>query len=378
MPVVLESADHMTATPSVLLRIVNRVAILKLNRPMVLNALSNEMVLNLTAALDRCRMDEQVVAVALVGAGEKAFCAGGDIRELHQYAVTKDRRWQKLLVDEYRLDYAIHNYPKPIIALLNGIVMGSGMGLAQGAWLRVATERTTMAMPQTRIGLVPDFGATYFMAQMPIEIQLYLALTGTALGGADAIFCNLADVYAPANWLMQFEERLKRVTSIALNPAFPDQLKRTLREIFQPSTFSMPAPAIRDSVPLIKHYFGSDSTVSDIIHNLTQGLEHYKSGEAKRWIGETLEALKQHSPTMLCVAREAMLRGRKMTLAECMRMELGIISQVIEEGDFLDGVRAHLIEKDRKPRWTPATICEVRKERVRYILSNPWLQKERR
>ncbi len=173
--------------PTILFRVVNRVAIVTLNRPSALNALSHEMVRELSILIERCRTDDDIVAVVLRGAGEKGFCAGGDVRALYRMATQKDTGWQQFFIDEYRLDYALHRFPKPVVALLDGITMGGGMGLGQGAKLRIVTDRTKIAMPETRIGFLPDVGATRFLGVMPAEVELYVGLTGATLSGADAL-----------------------------------------------------------------------------------------------------------------------------------------------------------------------------------------------
>ena len=185
------------AEPAILFRVLNRVAIITLNRPTALNALSHPMVRELAVLFERCRTDDGIVAVVLRGAGEKGFCAGGDVRELYRMKTRGETGWQAFFVDEYRLDYALHTFPKPVVALLDGITMGGGMGLGQAARLRVVTERTKIAMPETRIGFLPDVGATHFLAVMPVEVELYVGLTGVTLSGADAVRLQLADLCVP-------------------------------------------------------------------------------------------------------------------------------------------------------------------------------------
>jgi enoyl-CoA hydratase/carnithine racemase len=357
------------AEPAVLYRVVNRVAIMTLNRPSALNALSHEMVRELFVLIERCRTDDDIVAVVLRGAGEKGFCAGGDVRELHRLAGLGQKEgehgWQQFFIDEYRLDYVLHTFPKPVVALLDGISMGGGMGLGQGAQLRIVTERTKIAMPETRIGFLPDVGATRFLSVMPVEVELYVGLTGVTLSGADALRCQLADLCVPTEWLATFEERLQRMpTDGALLPA--------LRAVFEPPCNIIPHAALGPFTQLIMRHFDRRSGVDRIVASLYHDLDREPPREVRQWLQSTYDALTTHSPTMLHVTREALLRGRQMTLAECFRMELGIVTRVIEEGDFCEGVRAHLVDKDRKPRWAPATLAEVRPERVRHFLSSPW------
>ena len=195
----------MEAEREILFRVVNRVAIITLNRPAALNALSHAMVRELAVLVEHCRTDSGIVALVLKGAGAKGFCAGGDVREVHRLAKNGDSRWLAFFVDEYRLDYALHTFPKPVVALLDGIAMGGGMGLGQAARLRIVTERSKIAMPETRIGFLPDVGATRFLSVMPAEVELYVGLTGATLSGADALRLQLADLCVPAEWLASFE-----------------------------------------------------------------------------------------------------------------------------------------------------------------------------
>ena len=180
----LERAEQ-AEDDTVLVSVVNRVAVLTLNRPGALNALSHRMVRELAEHVERCRTDERIIALVLRGNGDKGFCAGGDVRALYHAAqeglAGGTPSWQSFFIDEYRLDFALHAFPKPIVALLDGITMGGGMGLAQAASLRIATERSKIAMPETRIGFVPDVGATRFLSVMPLELELYVGLTGATL-----------------------------------------------------------------------------------------------------------------------------------------------------------------------------------------------------
>ncbi|CAM2184100.1 3-hydroxyisobutyryl-CoA hydrolase [Paraburkholderia sacchari] len=365
------------AGPDVLYRVVNRVAIITLNRPAALNALSHAMVREIAVLLERVRHDDSIVALVLEGAGPKGFCAGGDVRAIDSLARAGERLgengWQQFFVDEYRLDFALHTFGKPLVALLDGVTMGGGMGLGQAASLRVATTRTKIAMPETRIGMLPDVGATHFLAKMPVETELYVGLTGVLLTGADALHCHLADICVPGEWLDGYEARLARAS-------MDGDVLAALRAVFDVSgeasgasdVSSAPASALAARAPLIERHFVRRARVEQIVASLKADLEHEQPEDVRAWLEATLEALTHYSPTMLEVTREALLRGRQMTLAENFRMELGIVARAIEEGDFCEGVRAHLVDKDRKPRWAPATLAELREERVQHFLCSPW------
>ncbi|WP_414441338.1 enoyl-CoA hydratase/isomerase family protein [Burkholderia sp. 22PA0106] len=361
------TAAATAAPPEVTMRVINRVAVVTLDRPAALNALSHAMVRELAVLIERCRRDDAIVAVVLRGAGGKGFCAGGDVRALYREAQAGSRDWIGFFVDEYRLDYALHTFPKPLVALMDGITMGGGMGLAQGAALRVTTERSKIAMPETRIGFVPDVGATHFLSALPVELALYIGLTGVTLSGADALAARLADVCVPGAWLDTFEQRLERADFTGAD------LPGALRAVFEPPANVVPHAALEGQLPWIVRHFDRRSSVERIVATLRQELDRDETGrEYRQWLLATLDALLGHSPTMLAVTRDALLRGRQMTLAEAFRMELEIGVRAIEEGDFIEGVRAHLVDKDRRPRWSPASLAEVSGERVRHFLSSPW------
>ncbi|MGN6666560.1 MAG: enoyl-CoA hydratase/isomerase family protein [Trinickia sp.] len=358
------SSATQQAQGRVLSHVVNGVAILTLDRPQALNALSHAMVRELARHIERCREDDSIVALVLRGSGEKGFCAGGDVRALYHAAnegrIDGEDGWRTFFIDEYRLDFALHAFPKPIVALADGIAMGGGMGLAQAASLRVATQRSKIAMPETRIGFVPDVGATRFLSVMPVALALYIGLTGAVLSGADAVRCSLADVCVDSEWLQGYEARLASLP--------PAQVRTRLREAFVPPGAPPPHAPIDAMLPAIEKHFDARLNVSEMADSLVAA----SPSEQHAWRQTALDALRSCSPTMLHVTREAILRGRRMTLADAYRMELGIVSRAIEEGDFREGVRAHLIDKDRAPRWQPASLADVHPERIAHFLNSPW------
>lgn len=351
-------------TPEVGFEIVNRVAIVTLDRPHALNALSHDMIALLTDIFAQCAEDDSIAAVVLRGAGERAFCAGGDVRKLYHAARNDplhETPWLKFFIDEYRLDYTVHRFAKPVVALMDGIVMGGGMGLAQGAALRIATERTRMAMPETRIGLLPDVGATHFLRVLPRDLALYVGLTGARLSGADAKRVGLADECVPSAWLRGFIERLEKVRW----DDSPDAIAQ-LRRVFVPSANIERHAPLDDIRAQIRRHFSVCATggVERIVASL--------AADESDWARATLAALESHSPTMLEVTHHALMRGRQMPLADCFRMELGIVYRAIDDGDFVEGVRALIIDKDERPRFAPTTLAQVRAGRVQHFLSSPW------
>ncbi|WP_338925462.1 enoyl-CoA hydratase/isomerase family protein [Mycetohabitans endofungorum] len=345
-------------------QVINRVAVVTLNRPDALNALSHSMVRTLAQWVEQCRTDDQILALVLRGAGDKGFCAGGDVRALYRLASAGERSWQAFFIDEYRLDFALHHFPKPVVALMDGITMGGGMGLAQGASLRIATQRSRIAMPETRIGFVPDVGATRFLAVMPVELELYVGLTGVTLSGADAQRLGLADLLVDADALRDFDVRLCEADTTDID--------RALKQAFGGPDSKPVRSTVDDWRALAMRHFNPRHSVEQIVASLHGHLSAGPREAEREWLSATLDALSAYSPTMLNVTRQALLRGRHMTLAECLRMELAIATQAIDHGDFCEGVRAHLIDKDKRPRWAPATLGEVREEHVAAMLRSPW------
>lgn len=360
---------------TVLFRTTHRIAHITLNRPKALNALDHSMIEQIAACLERCRHDEQVVAVVIDGSNEKAFCAGGDVRALLEPGQDARAHIERFFVDEYRLDYAIHRFPKPIVAIMDAVTMGGGMGLSQGATLRVATDRSRIAMPETKIGLTPDVGATHFLNRMPIDMALYVGLTGVTLSGSDAVACGLADICVPHAVLYDLESRLSKI-DIDTAARSRDALLTALRDACAPTDIAATDAIIERQRPWIARHFQRDASPMDIVASLDQALaelrECEETADERAWLTATRTALTQYSPTMIHVTREALLRGRDITLADSFRMEMGIVIRSIEEGDFREGVRAHLIDKDRAPKWKPDTLAAVTHERIEHFLASPW------
>ncbi|RQZ89685.1 enoyl-CoA hydratase/isomerase family protein [Burkholderia cepacia] len=351
--------------PEVMFRVVNRVALITLSRPAAFNPRSHGMVRELAALLERCRNNDGVVAVVLRGTGENGFSAVDDVRALYDMAAQRDA-WLPFFVDKYRLGCTVHTFPKPIVTLMDCPTMCGGMGLVQGAALRVATERSKIALTGTRIGLVPDLGAMHFLSRMPVELELYVGLTGAPLSGADTLSTRLADLCVPSSWLGTFETRIEHAN-------WNGDLLAVLRKVFEPPCNVVPHAALDSRMTWIARHFDRRSTVARIVATLKQDLARDElSREYRQWLQATLDALVSHSPAMLCVMREALLRGRKMTLADSFRMELGIVARAIEDGDFREGARAYFVDRDCKPCWTYTSIDETRAERVRHLLVSPW------
>ncbi len=350
--------------------------LITLARPKALNALSLQMIRTLTAQLLAWRDDDAVEVVAIRGSQRDpadaaghlpfgAFCAGGDIRFFHQAATRGDPALEDFFTEEYRLNHLIHHYAKPIVAFMDGIVMGGGMGIAQGARQRVVTERTKMAMPETGIGLFPDVGGGYFLSRCGGHMGEYLALTGCMLDGAQAVAVGLADYQVPSQRLAPLWDAL---ASGAI--ATGSDLDQALRAEAQVADA---APALWPPGP-VDRYFGLESVAA-----ILAALEADAATNA--WARATAEVLRQRSPLMLHVTLEQIRRARSMTLADELRMERDLVRHCFfpahlgrsgASTEVVEGVRALAMDKDHQPRWNPSRCEDVDAQMVKPFFVSPW------
>jgi enoyl-CoA hydratase/carnithine racemase len=346
----------------VIAQIEGRIGCITLNRPKALNALSLKMVRSLTQALLAWRDNPQVLAVAVRGTGKEgpfgAFCAGGDIRFFHQAAHAGDAALRDFFTEEYQLNHLIHTYSKPYIAFMDGIVMGGGMGISQGASVRVVTERTKMAMPETNIGLFPDVGGGYFLSRCPGRLGEYLGLTGHMLGGAQAVAAKLADIALPSGMLEPIWQTL--ISSPFENPESVERWVLAQAGAMTPEKLS--------PQPLIDTVFGLP-TVADILLQLESATDE--------WSQKTAQALRHRSPLMLHVALAQIRRARQMSLADDLRMERDMVHHCfhlrsVADSDTVEGIRALAVDKDHTPNWKPARVEEVDASDVTRFFASPW------
>ena len=343
--------DHLHTTLSAGL------ACITLDRPRALNALSLAMIRSMTAALQAWRDDPAVAVVVVRSSMGRAFCAGGDIRYFHEVASATPRGGSLTLEDffteEYALNHLIHHYPKPYVALMDGVVMGGGMGISQGSptlGLRVVTERTRMAMPEVGIGLFPDVGGSYFLSRVPAFLGRYLALTGHTIGGADAIHAGLADLLVP------FEDH----AGLLLALAGAGRHWRTVLEEF--AVPAPPSPLALQQATIARHFALDD--VAAIMASLATDTDEFAV--------QALASMRLRSPAMLCVTLEQLRRGAGMPLADCLRMERTMVRHCFERGDVVEGIRAAVIDKDHAPQWQPATLAEVDTALVASFFAPVW------
>ncbi|AOE84834.1 enoyl-CoA hydratase/isomerase family protein [Pseudomonas sp. TCU-HL1] len=331
----------------------NRVGHLTLNRPAGLNALTLPMVRLLHRHLWAWELDPDIVAVVIRGAGEKAFCAGGDIRMLHESHAAGDNQHLLFLEEEYALDEYLHNYAKPVLALLDGFVLGGGMGLAQAASLRVITERTRMGMPEVGIGFFPDVGGSYFLPRLPGELGVYLGVTGCHVRAADALYAGLADYSLPSERIAELDQALD---NLDWSYAPRENLLQLLAGL---ATERIPGSELKAFRQAIDRHF-----VLPDIKAIRQSLLAEDCPEFRDWAEETARVLDSRSPLAMAVTLELLRRGRHLSLADCFALELHLDYQWFDQGDLMEGVRALIIDKDKNPRWNPPTLAELTQERV--------------
>lgn len=345
----------------------NRIGFITLDRAKALNALSLDMVRTLAAVLRQWEHADEVLAVVIRASTERAFCAGGDIRFFHQVGTASPAGGSALLEDffteEYALNHLIHHYPKPYLAFMDGIVMGGGMGVAQGgpdSRLRIVTDRTAMAMPEVHIGLFPDVGGSYFLSRAPGKLGTWLGLTGQTIGAADALYADMADVCLPAAALPELLAALESqpFASSADVPALVRSYAAPYVAAFDPDT-SMLAMHRED----IDRHFGHD-TITAMVASLEK--------DGSEFSLKNLAALRRGSPLLLCVTLEQLRRGAGMTVADCLRMERTMVRHSFESTEVLKGIRARVIEKDNAPQWSPATLEEVSPAQVEHYFSEVW------
>ncbi|MFF8188368.1 enoyl-CoA hydratase/isomerase family protein [Microbacterium sp. NPDC016588] len=320
---------------------------LTLNRPRAINALDLGMIRLLSAALDRWERDTDVDLVLLDGAGERGFCAGGDVRALYDFVVQgRVDEVHTFFREEYALNHRIATYPKPIVAIADGVTMGGGIGLAGHARIRIVTERSQLAMPETRIGFTPDVGGSWLLGRAPGRLGEYLGLTGATMDAADALYAGFADHLVPVAHLSALHEALE----YRADPSSPTELVLLFDESPERSNLETWRPWIDDA-------FSADD-LDGILHRLRQ-----------RWEPEahaTADLLESSAPTAVSVTLEAVRRARALpSLHAALAQEYGLVMWfATTQPDLAEGIRAQLVDKDRSPSWSPAHRFELPPGRV--------------
>lgn len=358
----------------VLTHVTNRIGFIELARPQALNALSIAMVRAMQAALDAWRDDPEVLAVLVHTRHPRAFCAGGDIRFLYEsYRAADQASIDTFFIEEYRLNHAIFSYPKPYIALMNGVVMGGGMGISQGAHrtggLRVVDGTTRLAMPETRIGLFPDVGMGWFLARTPGALGRYLAVTGETLDAASALYAGLADVYIDGN------ARPALLDALQTEPfTSGDDIVKRIRHGAQVAERSrdpaqMTGCALAVARAWIDRHF-SRPTVVEILASLEAAQREAKGPEGE-WAEQMVGVLHERSPLSMAVSLEVVSRAEG-SMADVLRRDLDLTRSSVGQGDVMEGIRARIIDKDNHPHWRFARIEDVPAAEVEVMFKSPW------
>jgi enoyl-CoA hydratase len=330
----------MTA-PEVTFEREGRAGFITLNRPDTLNALTLGMIRHIHRMLARWSDDPTVAHVAIRANGSRAFCAGGDVRALYRPGLAKSSEWAEFYSEEYRLNTFIKRYPKPFIALVDGLVMGGGVGVSLHGSHRVAGDRMVFAMPETGIGLFPDVGATYLLSRLPGAIGLYLGLTGARVEARDALWSGIATHFVPSG----------RFPALTAALASADDVDRCLAEFTE-----TPAPGLlAQRRAAIDRLFAS-RTLGDLLSGLAKDSDGFAAA--------TLAELHAKSPTSLAIAFRQLTEGRGLSFEEAIALEFRIVCRIPLGQDFFEGIRAIVIDKDKAPRWQPATLKEITPEMI--------------
>jgi enoyl-CoA hydratase/carnithine racemase len=340
--------------------ILNRTGLITLDRPRTLNSLSLEMIRALADVLLAWRDDPAVDAVVLRSSTDKALCAGGDIRYFHDVGTLPPTGGSASLEDffteEYRLNHLIHFYPKLYVALMDGVVMGGGLGISEagpGTGLRVVTDGTKLAMPEVNIGLFPDVGGSYFLARAPGKLGHYLGLTGLTVRAADALYAGLADTFVPQAQMPALLQLIEATPGAELRKAITDFA----------APYAAGAGVLETERASIDRHFGAP-TIEAIMESLAADEDVFAQ--------KALRAMRKRSPLLLRVTLELLKRGASMDLADCLRLERILVRRNFEHGEVLEGIRALVIDKDNEPKWNPPTLAEVSDAMVARFFESPW------
>ncbi len=339
------------------------VATVTLNRPQALNAFTLGMYRRFDPMLRAWADDPAVHAVVISGAGERAFCAGGDIRAIYEAGrgISGNRDLTSVFFrEEYELIRHIHRYAKPYVAIIDGITMGGGVGVSVNGAYRVATEKTLLAMPETGIGLFPDVGATRFLNLCPGHVGRYLGLTGARLGPADALYCGFATHFAPRELVPRLVDALGHIAWRAREEAA--QVEETLAA-FHADPGDPPLASRRAA---IDRCFAGE-TVEAVLAALAREAE--AAGEDGEWAAQTRAGLLAKSPTSLKVALRQLIVGRGYDIEAALALEYRLTQHFMVGHDFYEGVRAVVVDKDQKPRWHPATLADISEAMVETYFS---------
>lgn len=345
----------MTTDPALVLsEIRNHVGYLTINRPAAYNAINLDVARLMLQQMQQWADNPDIKAVALRGSGDKAFCAGGDIRELYSNHLAGSQRTMAFFEHEYQLTQYIHDYSKPVIAYSNGLILGGGMGVFQGASYRVIGNAARLGMPEVAIGYFPDVGGSYFLSRLTHQLGTYLAVTGNMLGAKDAIYCGLADWLLDDQALGSLEQHLDQLS-------WSDDAHTDVKQLLSSlSTTSTAADSeLQQNQQEIARCFA---------HSHMEEIMACLGASQSQWAAITLDTLNSRSPMAMVTALELQRRATGLSLSQCLAMELQLIRKWFDQGDFIEGVRALLIDKDKNPQWKYQSVADVPDEEIKTMI----------
>ncbi|WP_404402499.1 enoyl-CoA hydratase/isomerase family protein [Idiomarina seosinensis] len=345
------------------------IGVATLNSEKSLNALSLAMAEKLLPQLQQWANDERVVCVWLQGAGEKAFCAGGDIVAMYKAMQAEPGKLvsevENFFTQEYQLDYAIQTFPKPLICWADGIVMGGGMGLMNGASHRIVTDRSLLAMPEVSIGLYPDVGATHFLNRMPAGCGLFLGMTGAPMNANDALFLKLADHYLGHQHKTAVMDKLQQLTWGDTGALNKEKVTDLLNQMAADDLTDMPTPQVEPMHPHIQAL-----TAGNEVSEVVQAILADELDDA--WLSRARRNLQKGCPMTAHIVWNQLQQGAGLSLADCFRLELTLSCNCAVRGDFAEGIRALLIDKDKEPRWQHSSVSDITAAEVDAFFLPPW------
>ncbi|MFZ0022844.1 enoyl-CoA hydratase/isomerase family protein [Acinetobacter sp.] len=318
------------------IRVQGSLGIISLDRIQHLNALTLPMIQGIQAQLDQWCHDQEVQAILINSNSPKAFCAGGDIRYLYDNYQAGNTQYQDFFATEYTMLSMLRNFPKVVIVLMDGYVLGGGFGLAQACHIKVSSEKSRFAMPETAIGFFPDVGATHFLSRLD-EVGVYMALTGEQISSSDALYLDLVDYHVPSECFAELEAAL--IAAPVLNPI-------EIQKIIS-SYITYPVESeLQKRVDPINQHFGYPN-----LDEIEQSLEHASSATDQEWANKMLAILQQRPVMAKQTSLKLQQAGQNLSLEKCMQLERDLQDIWLEQGDFIEGVRALIIDKDKNPQW---------------------------
>jgi len=330
------------------------IGLLTLNSPGNLNALSESMIEQAQGILDRWAGDERICLVVVQGAGDRAFCAGGDIRELYD-AINDSADFEKparVFAREYRLDYSLHRFPKPVVGIAQGVVMGGGLGLFSGCRYRLVTPDVTLAMPEIAIGLFPDVGASWFLNRLPGRLGLFMGLTGARLNVTDALRVGFADMAILPEDRERLLDRLASERWTGQTAADDNRLFRLLNQLQTPDYRALPPSQLEEHEQCIARLSAGDELPEIVDQLLSAEID-------SEWWNTCMNTLRTGCPVSAWLVWAQLKKAQQMSLRDIFRMELAMVSECIRRPDLREGIRALAIDKDRQPKWSYGRIEEV-------------------